>query len=204
MRREAELARSAECDNPVQKTASKINAPLCTSLPPKESFEYMVQAVKESRRAEKDLDLAARELILVGLSENIKDSELTQFLQTVSNELNIHGEASSPSSVARLGRLQTSEPAERKRLVKITFPSPESARLYKLAFHKHGGPVRFPFRLRSSLPPQMRHLSKKVFKLNRESDAATSYSLRDDGDIWKFTKHGEKWERDFDWTENSQ
>ena len=174
-----------------------------SSLPAKDSYSFMVQAVKETRRVEKDMDVAARELILVGLTEEIKDSELTEYIKKVTNELNISVEASFPSNVTRLGR-QLPNDRERKRLVKITFSSPESARLYKLAFDKQGGSKCFNFRLRNSLPPQMRYISKKVFKLNQESDAATSYSLRDDGVVWKFVKNGEKWERDFNWTENFQ
>lgn len=160
-----------------------IRIPLHTeaSAPARDLYaSVLINTVKETRRAEKDLDLAARELLLVVLTEEVKDSELTEYIDNkVTCELNFPNGLFSPLIVTRIGRLMP----ERRRLVKLSFDSPDSARLYKLAFNKHRSAHGFNFRLRNSLPPQMRHVVKYVFKLNSESDAFTSYSLRDSGAV---------------------
>lgn len=146
----------------------------------------LLNTVKETHHAEKDLGQAARERILVGLTEEAKDSELVEYIDNnVTFELNFPDGLFSPSSVTRIVRLMP----ERRRLVKLTFDSPDTARLYKIAFNKHGGAHGFNFILRNSLPPQMRHVGiKYVIKLNSESDTFTSYSLRDSDAVWRFVK----------------
>jgi hypothetical protein len=119
-----------------------------------------------------------------------------------------------PSSFTRIGKRQTQSPSQsnRPRPLKMSFPTPFDARTFmaKLEAYKKDARENDPFlkvRCRPCRSPeeQARHAvySKEARKLNEAAKAngieTESYSLRKNGDIWKFAKTSDHWKRVPEW-----
>jgi hypothetical protein len=143
-----------------------------------------------------DVD-AKKELILTG----VKEGDDQHFLDDLCSKMNV---ASTTYDQMRIGR----KSSERNRLLKLTFSSNFDARKFIAKFDQlKSEKQELPnIRMRLGKTKQERdaYAKSKVAakKLNDEStDANCSFSLRDNGSIWKFVKGGDgKWKRDQDWS----
>ena len=109
-----------------------------------------------------------------------------------------------PTSITRLGKDTTNLP----RPIKVTFPTPFEARAFLAkaeAVKREGDADLKKIRCRPcrNSDEQTRYLKLKdeVAKLNETAVAKQSYSLRNNGEVWKFAEDAErKWKRVRDWT----
>lgn len=97
------------------------------------------------------------------------------------------------------------------RLLKVTFPSAFDARSFKARYEderRRGADDLPTIRVRSNKNKEERAIfaksSKLAFDLNshaRKEKTAESFSLRDDGSIWRYAKSSDgKWKRDREWS----
>ena len=127
----------------------------------------------------------------------------TVFVNDLCTKMNF---SSRPRDPVRLGKKTNDRP----RLLKMTFPTAFDARSFMARYDQarrsktEGLPS---LRLRPSMTKEERakfaKSSKLVFDLNtkaKRDDLPESYSLRDDGSVWKFFKTDDgKWRRDRNW-----
>jgi len=144
------------------------------------------------KKTEKAIHPVNHEVIAIGVSEDIAD--LRVFAADSSKNL----ECTPPKDALRLGR-----PGPKPRLIRLTFSSSMEARSYLLASEKARQEKRIAFRTRPGLPREVRPKLRTAASLNRDSADHESFSLRSDGQIWKFTKTGDLWKRDASWSEDS-
>ena len=111
-----------------------------------------------------------------------------------------------PSSITRLGKPK----ADHSRPLKASFPTPFDARTFMAkveAYKKTAGDdnslTKVKCRPCRTREEQSRYaaLRNQVFKLNEmaKSGGAESFSLRNNGEVWKFIKKDENWIRDAKW-----
>ena len=167
----------------------------------KELEKVVAASVKTALREDK----ARCEVIIEKLPEKKRDSE---HVSEICTKLNV---SSRPTYVSRLGKT----PGDRPRPTKVTFASPFDARLFLAKFDEASksdgvevGAILKDTRCRPcrSSEEQSRHkvLISQMKQLNKDSKEAgrtdESFSLRNSGEIWKFTKtDNNKWRRDADW-----
>jgi len=188
----AELAALKRDTQPQLQKSSSI--PLPTN---KHTLEETVTAsVKTAFRDEK----AKREVVLAQLPENKRDSK---DVEALCRRLKV---STRPSSTARMGQATS----ERPRLLKATFPSEFDARLFLAKVEANNNdnnnadnaPIRCrPCRTRNE---QSRYLAvrDKVRRLNNnalENSLNESFSIRHNGDVWRFAKENGNWKRDPSW-----
>ena len=149
-------------------------------------------ALAHSRKLEKATETASHEVIIIGLPEDVDD--LQDFSISSSEQLNCFP----PSSARRLGRV-----GSLPRLVRLSFTNPFDARTYRLSAMKAYREDKISFRARPSFPVELRPKLRFAASLNRTTDNNTSYSVREDGHIWKFIRIAGKWTRDSNWCETS-
>jgi hypothetical protein len=117
-----------------------------------------------------------------------------------------------PTGTQRLSKKGNNDARGRSRLLKVTFPSSFDARSFMAAFDakRRDNEIDLPsIRLRSGKSKEelsaFRRSAKQAHQLNEEAKNAgihpsESYSLRDNGEIWKFTKDDQgAWKRIADW-----
>ena len=148
-------------------------------------------ALAQSRRLEKATESASHEVIVIGLSEDIID--LQEFSIESSRMLNCFP----PSRAQRIGR-----PGSSPRLVCLSFTNSSDARVYRLSATRARREDKVDFRARPSLPKELRSKLRLAASLNRDAGEDTSYSVREDGQIWKFVRSDGKWIRDANWSES--
>lgn len=181
---------SADADAATSDSESRIIAP---------AFSDVVSAsVKTAFREEK----SKSEVVIVQFPEKKKD---TEELDALCSKINI---PTRPSAIMRMGNKET---AKRPRPMKLTFSSPFDARAFMARVSeckKNGDEEVKDLRCRPCRSPdeQKRYvvLSARVHKLNQDaltkSEETASYSLRNNGEIWKFAKdENNKWKRVTDW-----
>lgn len=164
------------------------------------SFSDVVSAsVKTAFREEK----SKSEVVIVQFPEKKKD---TEELDALCSKICIPAR---PTAIMRMGRKET---AKSPRPMKLTFGSPFDARAFMARVSeckKNGDAEVKDIRCRPCRSPdeQKRYvvLSAQVHKLNQEalatSEETASYSLRNNGEVWKFTQdESSKWKRVTDWT----
>lgn len=138
---------------------------------------------------------ARADLVISNLEDDDKDAEAIQSLCTQIKA------TSRPVQVNRLGKKQTGK----KRPLKASFANPFDARTFKARFEEAKknnelGQQRLKMRPYRSKEEQAK--TSVVRKLNeevRESGEECSFSLRDNGEIWRFIKVENRWQRDNDW-----
>lgn len=147
-------------------------------------------------------DETKNEVVIAQVPENKRDTEEVEALCT---KLNI---TTRPSGVKRLGKSSSNNGP---RPLKATFQSQFDARIFLAKVeeaNKNASDSEPKIRCRPCRTHQEQakyaSLSKKVRKLNddaRTNRANESFSIRRNGDVWKFVKRESgKWIRDTDWT----
>ena len=132
--------------------------------------------------------------------------EETDVETLVSNICNTMSVTSKPTGVERLGKKSEGK----KRLIKATFQTPFDARTFKSRFdelRKDGDSDLPNIRVRTGKTKAEREVFSKnsniAHKLNADAKREggnISFSLRDNGAIWKFEKHEDgKWKKIKDW-----
>ena len=158
------------------------------------SFADVVRSTVESTMNDAK---AKNEVILTG----VKEGDDQQFLGDLCNKMNV---SSTTYDQMRIGRKND----ERNRLLKLTFPTNFDARKFMAKFDQlKSEKAELPnIRMRLGKTKQERdaYIKSKIAakKLNDEStDANCSFSLRDNGSIWKYVKGDDgKWKRDQGWS----
>ena len=159
------------------------------------------EMVKSSVKAVFQHEHAKNDVIIKGMKENNTDENdvisLCDKVQAVTK----------PKDLVRLGKPN----AKRPRLLKASFQTSYEARGFLSRFDacKKGDAGALPKDIRCR-PSRTREeqekrnaLSSQVFKLNQDvgTDGGISYSLRQNGEIWKFAKQESgKWRRVLDWS----
>jgi hypothetical protein len=109
-----------------------------------------------------------------------------------------------PTEMTRLGRAKEGY----QRLLKVAFSNPFDARAFRAKFDEQKRSEGIPaWRVRSSRTKEDQATFKRqstiVYDLNQKAKASKqkeSFSLRDDGSIWKFIQMDDgKWKRDSQW-----
>lgn len=140
------------------------------------------------------------ELIIGNVDDNGKD---TDFMADLCEKMDCRVK---PIDLKRLGNKSTNK----KRLIKASFPTAFDARAFKAKYAqiKKTTDADIPsIRVRQSRSKEEQTKLRTVIKLAqhlnktaKESNANHSFSLRDNGEIWKYAKDDEgKWSRDADW-----
>lgn len=166
------------------------------------SFSDVVSVVSASVKTAFLEEKSKSEVVIVQFPENKKD---TDELDALCSKIHIPAR---PTAIMRMGKKET---AKRPRPMKLTFGSQFDARAFMARVSeckKNGDAEVKDIRCRPCRSPeeQKRHvvLSAQVRKLNEEacamSEETVSYSLRHNGEVWKFTKdESSKWKRVTDW-----
>ena len=156
--------------------------------------------VKETVKSVFD-DESVKKDVIIRIPENKRDkSDVDDLCQKVESQVK-------PCAITRIGK----PTSERTRPLKASFPTPFDARTFIAKFDackKDNDPDNSlsgiscrPCRTRDE---QARYASARaeVKKLNDDAKTSgeVSYSLRYNGDVWKFKKSGEKWVRVKEWT----
>lgn len=137
------------------------------------------------------------------ISKVDEKANATQFLTNLCEKMSFTTEKS--TDIERIGR----KSSDRNRLLKVSFQTPFDARSFKARFDelKRENDTDLPnIRVRPSKTKKERELFSKnsqlAHKLNEEAkrdNSAFSFSLRDDGHIWKFVQQEDgKWKKDKD------
>lgn len=139
------------------------------------------------------------ELIIGNVDDNGKD---TDFMAELCDKM----DCLKPVELKRLGNKSTNK----KRLIKASFPTAFDARAFKAKYAqiKRNTDVVMPsIRVRQSRSKEEQaklttviKLAQHLNKTAKEANANHSFSVRDNGEIWKYAKDDEgKWSRDADW-----
>lgn len=189
-----------ELRSEVQSVQTKI--PRETSNAPNDSTDRIsfAQVVRNSVRETMQEETSKSHLILSRIDEE------TDVETLVSNICNTMSVTAKPTGVERLGK----KTEGKKRLIKATFPTPFDARTFKSRFDelRKDGDANLPnIRVRPGKTKAEREVFSKnsaiAHKLNADAKReglSVSFSLRDNGAIWKFEKHDDgKWRKVKDW-----
>ena len=174
-------------DQPLETTASK------------QTFSNVVKASVQSALR----DECVKKDVVMNLPENKRD------IDDVNDLCHKTQVAVKPSSITRIGK----PGKDRPRPLKASFPTPFDARAFmaKLEAYKRDADIGDTLKKVRCRPcrtqdEQVRFsaLAKEVHQLNeavksRGNAPTESYSLRHNGDIWKFVKRDDGWKREQDW-----
>lgn len=150
-----------------------------------------VQSVLEDERARND--------IVISKMDEQGDDE--KCLADVCQKMNCE---SKPAGIRRLGK----KTEGRVRLLQVSFNSSFDARTFRASYNNrqksHKDLPNWRLRNHRTRDEQatFERNSKAAFQLNtaaKEAKLNESYSLRDDGTVWKYVKRGDKWKREMDW-----
>ena len=158
----------------------------------------MEEAVSASVKTALQDEKTKCEVVLVQLPENKRD---TKDIEEMCHRLQIK---TRPSALTRMGESST---ANKPRPLKVTFPTQFDARLFLAKVDENNHNRENPAvrcRLCRSRHEQARYaaLRPQVKILNdtaRENGIYESFSIRQNGDVWRFTKQDGKWKRDVNW-----
>lgn len=173
---------------------SPMQAPTTSTSPPMSFADVVKSSVQSVIQEEK----AKSDVILI----NVKDSK--QDTNDVKELCSDIGFPSQPVGAQRLGKSQTNRP----RLLKVSFGSAFDARAFQSKFSeakKSDNPKIREVRCRPGRTKaeheKFAKLSTTVYQLNQQASEGESYSLRLNGQIWKFSKDEEgRWKRVADWS----
>ena len=169
---------------------------------PKKSFsDVLRQSVKNAFQEEK----IKCDVIISKLPESTDE---TTFVSELCSKLNLEAK---PRNSHRLGKKERKK-GDRPRLVKVSFPTAFDARTFTSGYDKFRREIRDDdvygnLRIRPSRTKDEQAVFTKssdiAHRLNteaREKNLPESYSVRDNGSIWKYTKTSDgAWKRDRDW-----
>ena len=144
---------------------------------------------------------AKSDVVIINLPEKGQDAA------DMSHLCEVTGVITKPITAKRLGK--KNENNGRHRLLMATFPTPFDARTFQLKVNeaKHSKSLTIPnIRCRPGRTKKEQEnrtkLSDEIYKLNQEArkDGNESYSIRQNGQVWKFQKNDEgQWRRVADW-----
>ena len=205
-----EITKGLQCEVLALKTQvaelqAKLSQKTQTPSPVIENSLDFSDVLKETMKSTMDEEKLKRELVL----SKVEEGNDQQFLADLRSKIGISTQV---QNAERIGKKDD----ERKRLLKVTFHSQFDARCFKTRFEERekDDPEIPKIKVRFSKTKEQRETfaknSKIAFKLNQEAKntgAEYSFSLRENGDLWKYQKQGDgKWRRVKDWemsTENS-
>lgn len=185
LRTELAAAQEERASNQPQQLAS-----IATSNEGKRS---VADVVKASVCSALDEEKAKKEVVIQKLPENDRD---VQDVHELCEKITV---TVKPETVIRLGKPNPNRP----RSLKVSFPTSFDARTFmsKVEQCKESEPDSFEIRCRAGRTREQQALSSKVYKLNLKSKSGESYSLRSNGDVWKYGKGEDgKWLKVTDWT----
>ncbi|ELU02503.1 hypothetical protein CAPTEDRAFT_189395 [Capitella teleta] len=139
-----------------------------------------------------DEEKATKEVVILKLPENDRD---VQDVQEVCEKATV---SVKPETLIRLGKINPDRP----RTLKASFPTAFDARTFmaKIEQCKEAEPDSLEIRCRPGRALEQQALSTTVYKLNQKTRCGESYSLRSNGEVWKFGKGGDgKWLRATEW-----
>jgi len=159
------------------------------------------EVVRKSVQSVIDDNKTENEVIITKVDEKVKDQK---FVTDLCAQIDF---GKKPNDIVRLGRKQEGQ----RRPLKVTFPCPFDARTFRARFHEcQKAKSDIPkVRVRPCLGKEEHTVFKKssavAFKLNTDArnrgQLDVSYSLRNDGEIWKFQKGSDgRWTRDQGWS----
>ena len=162
----------------------------------------LADVVKSSVQSALGDEKTKNDVIISAMPENKKDQEDVEVL------CNRVQAVTKPCAVTRLGKPKAN--SDHPRLIKATFPSQFDARTFLARVdekQKNGDQNISKIRARPgrTRDEQARHfiLSKRVYQMNQEAKEAElneSYSLRRNGEVWKFAKTDSgQWKKVPDW-----
>lgn len=148
-------------------------------------------------------DESVKKDVIIHIPENKQDdTDVNELCQKVQVKVK-------PCAITRIGKPAT----DKKRPLKASFPSPFDARAFMAKFdackkENNADPslAHISCRPCRTRDEQARYTSARagVTKLNGDAKSAgilhESYSLRSNGEVWKFVKCSDKWTRAKDWT----
>ena len=156
--------------------------------------EALRQSVKSAFQEEK----VKCDVIISKAQESDND---TNFVSDLCQRMNFQSKPSNPHRLGKIG--------SRPRLLKVSFPTAFDARSFIARYDQFRRENRDenPLRIRQSKTKEEQAVfskgSKLAYELNtkaRQDNLPESYSLRDNGAVWKFVKASDgKWRRDRDW-----
>ena len=158
---------------------------------------YLVGVVRDTVRDNRMHDEAKAQVVIANAKDEGKDEAfITDLLRNINHN-------AMPKETVRIGR----KTENKDRMMRVTFGSNFDARTFLSRFENKGNDdvpsiqVR-PYRSKEEQMNYNKH-KKKLKDLNdaaKEAGDDCSYSLRNNGAIWKFIKVGEnKWRRDDSW-----
>ena len=167
------------------------------NVPSHSDKKAFTDAMRQSVRSAMQEEQIKREVIITRAEDKGEDETIISKLCT---DMGIHVK---PSHLERMGKK-----GERPRLLKATFPTAFDARVFMAKHEECRKQDLLPsIRMRSSKTKEQRtafaERSKLAYNLNKEAkdkELEESYSLRDNGQIWKFAKNESGiWRRVRDW-----
>lgn len=145
-------------------------------------------AVKASMNAALEEQKIKKEVVILKLPEkNTDESDVSELCEHVK-----------PEGLIRLGKVNKDRP----RPLKATFPTSFDARAFmsKIEQMRESDPEGFKIYCRPGRTREQQVLSTKIYQMNSKAKSGESYSVRKNGDVWKFRKGDEgKWVRVADW-----
>lgn len=160
--------------------------------------EDVVRQTVQSTLAEQK---SQAEVIISGVEEKGQDAV---FLQELCTQMDF---SQKPVSLIRVGQ----KPKDGHRLMKATFSTQFDARTFQSRYNqlKNDHPDEHTLRMRPGLTAAQRKVFNQKKKLAKDlntkataDNASYSFSVRENGDIWKFNRSDDgKWRRDSDWRE---
>ena len=161
--------------------------------------QSLAEVVRETVKSAIDDEQAKSQLILSRISE---DANAQQIVNELCDQINF---SPKPTGMMRIGRKSPG----RQRLLRVSFPSQFDARKFKSSFdamkkdNADSSNIRVRFNRTKEECKRWQKSSDIAYKLNKEAKdagAAYSFSVRENGDVWKFTKSDDgKWRRVKEW-----
>jgi len=143
------------------------------------------------------LEESAKKDVVINLPENKRD---TADIEDLCQQAKV---TVKPTAIARLGKPNP----DRTRPLKVSFPSAFDARTFqsRIDTYKESSTDEALTKLRCR-PCRTREeqakfsaLSKEVKKLNEAANEGESFSIRQNGEVWKFIKDNDHWKRAMNW-----
>ena len=149
----------------------------------------ITDAVTASMDAALEEERVKKEVVILKLPERNMDTlDVNELCKNVK-----------PENLIRLGKINE----RRSRPLKVTFPSSFDARVFmsKIKEMRESNPDEFEIYCRPGRTRKQMALRRKVFEMNQKANGGESFSVRKNGDVWKYKKTDDgKWVREPEWT----
>ena len=189
-----EISQLKQCNEEMTKELEDIKSKF-----PSRAETPVADVVRDTVKSTMQNEHMKSQLILGNVEENDEDQD---FINNLCSKMNLEGK---PIELKRIGH----KSADRKRLIKASFQTQFDARAFKARYTQmKKEDADFPsIRVRQSRSKEEQFQFKKALTLAKglnddakTADASYSFSVRENGDIWKFAKNNEgNWKRVRDW-----